>query len=131
MPAGRIRLYRRDADGQIEFVGESQINHTPTEDTIKVVSGSAFDIKGSRTQTNFSIDNGRRTLNEDFEIKLTNQKAVPVTVNVLEHLYRGENWEILQKSTDFTKLDSHTIQFPVPVPSKGEATVSYSVRYTW
>lgn len=131
LPAGRLRLYRRDADGQIEFVGESQINHTPTEDTIKVVSGSAFDIKGSRKQTNFSFDNGRRSLNEDFEIKLTNQKAVPVTVNVLEHLYRGDNWEILQESAEFTKLDSHTIQFAVPVPAKGQATVTYSVRYSW
>jgi hypothetical protein len=131
LPAGRVRLYRRDADSQIEFVGESTISHTPTEDSVKVTSGSAFDIKGSRKQTNFYIDNGRRTLEEDFEIKLTNQKAVPVTVNVLEHLYRGDNWEITQKSADFTKLDSHTIQFPVQVPAKGNATVTYSIRYTW
>ena len=57
------------------------------------------------------------TLDEYFEIKLTNQKAQPVTVNVLEHLYRGDNWEIMQKSADYTKLDSHTIQFPVQVPA--------------
>ena len=131
LPAGRVRLYRRDADGQIEFVGESTINHTPTEDSVKVTSGSAFDVKGSRKQTNFNVDNGRRELNENFEIRLTNQKAVPVTVNVLEHLYRGDNWEIQQKSSDFTKLDSNTIQFPVQVPAKGDASVTYSVRYTW
>jgi len=131
LPAGRVRLYRRDADGQMEFIGESTIDHTPTEDTVKVTSGSAFDVKGSRKQTNFYIDNGRRELDEYFEIKLTNQKSVPVTVNVLEHLYRGDNWEILQKSADFTKLDSHTIQFPVQVAAKGEANVTYSVRYTW
>ncbi|MEI9968075.1 MAG: hypothetical protein WDM87_05415 [Terracidiphilus sp.] len=62
---------------------------------------------------------------------MTNQKAQPVTVNVLEHLYRGDNWEIMQKSADYTKLDSRTIQFPVQVPAKGEASVTYSVRYTW
>ena len=131
LPAGRIRLYRRDADGQIEFVGESAINHTPTEDTVKIISGSAFDVKGSRRQTNFYVDNGRRTLDEYFEIKLTNQKDVPVTVSVLEHLYRGDNWDIVQKSTGYTELDSHTILFPVHVPAKGEATVTYSVHYTW
>src|SRR5208283_3727121 len=37
LPAGRIRLYRRDAEGQMEFIGESTINHTPTEDTVKIV----------------------------------------------------------------------------------------------
>jgi hypothetical protein len=131
LPAGRLRLYRRDADGQMEFVGESTINHTPAEDTVKIVSGSAFDVKGSRRQTNFYIDNDRRILDEYFEIKLTNQKDVPVTVNVLEHLYRGDNWDIMQKSADYTKLDSHTIQFPVQVAAKGDTTVTYAVHYTW
>ena len=131
LPAGRIRLYRRDADGQIEFIGESTINHTPAEDTIRIVSGSAFDVKGSRRQTDFYTDNGRRALDETFEIKLTNQKDAPVTVDVLEHLYRGDNWEIEQKSADYAKLDSHTIQFPTQVPAKGAATVTYKVHYTW
>jgi hypothetical protein len=131
LPAGRIRLYRRDADGQMEFVGESTINHTPTEDTVKIGTGSAFDIKGSRRQTDFSIDQNRRILEETFEIKLTNQKPQPVNVTVIEHLYRGDNWEIQHKSADYTKLDSHTIQFPVQVPAKGEATLTYSVRYSW
>ncbi len=131
LPAGRIRLYRRDADGQMEFVGENVINHTPAEDSIKITSGNAFDVKGSRRQTDYYVDNSRRTLQEYFEIKLTNQKSDPITVNVLEHLYRGDNWEIVQKSSDYTKLDSHTIEFPVRVPAKGAATITYEVHYTW
>ena len=131
LPAGRIRLYRRDADGQMEFIGESTIDHTPTEDIVKITTGNAFDVKGSRRQTDFSTDQGRRTLNETFEIKITNQKPEPVNVKVIENLYRGDNWEIQFKSADYTKLDSHTIQFPVQVPAKGEATLTYAVRYTW
>jgi len=131
MPAGRIRLYRRDSDNQMEFTGESTIPHTPTEDTIKIVTGNAFDIKGSRRQTEFHVDQRNHTLDETFEIKLTNQKTQPVTVNVVEPLYRGDNWEIQQHSSDFTRLDSHTIQFPIPVPSKGESTLTYTVHYTW
>ena len=131
LPAGRIRLYRRDTDGQMEFVGESTINHTPTEDTVKISTGNAFDVKGSRRQTEFVIDQGRRHLDETFEIKLTNQKPESITVNVLEHLYRGDNWEIQSKSADYTKLDSHTIQFPVQVPAKGEAILTYWVHYSW
>jgi hypothetical protein len=131
LPAGRVRLYRRDADGQMEFVGESLINHTPAEDTVKLVTGSAFDVKGTRRQTDFHIDRNGRTLDETFEIKITNQKQQPVNVTVVEHLYRGANWEITEKSSDYTKMDSRTVQFPVPVPSKGESTLTYSVRYTW
>ncbi len=131
LPAGRVRLYRRDADGQMEFVGESVIDHTPVEDAIRVTTGSAFDIKGSRRQTYFYVDDSRRTLEESFEIKLTNQKSAPVAVSVIEHLYRGANWEIVEKSADYTRLDSNSIEFPVQVPAKGEATATYKVRYTW
>jgi hypothetical protein len=131
LPAGRIRLYRRDADLQMEFVGESTINHTPTEDTVKISTGNAFDLKGSRRQTDFHINQNDRILDETFEVELTNQKPEPINVNVIEHLYRGDNWEIQQKSADYSKLDSHTIQFPVQVPAKGKATLTYSVRYSW
>lgn len=131
LPAGRLRLYRQDTDGQMEFVGESAINHTPTEDTVKIGTGNAFDLKGARRQTDFSVNRNGHLLDETFEIELTNQKAQPVTVDVVEHLYRGDNWQITQKSADFTKLDSHTIQFPVQVAAKGEATLTYTVHYTW
>jgi len=131
LPAGRVRLYRRDSDGQVEFIGENMINHTPTEDTVRLVTGSAFDVKGERRQTDFHVDQQNRLLEETFEIKITNQKQQPINVIALEHLYRGDNWEILSKSADFKKLDSHTIEFPLAVPAKGETTLTYMVRYTW
>ena len=54
-----------------------------------------------------------------------------VRVAVLEHLYRGDNWEITEKSTGYTKQDSHTLEFPLEVPAKGDATLTYAVHYTW
>lgn len=131
LPAGRVRLYRRDADGQMEFVGEDAIKHTPAEAIIKLATGSAFDVGGARRQTDFHVNEDGHTLDESFEIKITNQKQQPVTVTIVEHLYRGLNWEITEKSSEFTKLDSRTVEFPVQVPSKGESTLNYSVRYTW
>jgi hypothetical protein len=131
LPAGRVRLYRRDADGQMEFVGESLINHTPTEDTVKVPTGSAFDVKGSRRQTDFHVDYNRRMIDETFEVRLSNQKAQRVDVAVIEHMYRCQNWEITAKSSGFNKRDSHTLEFPLSVPAKGEASLTYTVHYTW
>ena len=131
LPAGRVRLYRRDADGQMEFVGENMISHTPTEDTVKIATGSAFDVKGSRRQTDFHINQQDRILDETFEIKISNQKQQPVKVTVVEHMYRGDNWQILSKSADFTRRDSHTLEFPLQVPAKGETTLTYAVRYSW
>jgi hypothetical protein len=131
LPAGKMRVYRRDSDGQMEFVGESTISHTPTDETVQISTGNAFDLKGSRKQTDFHVDNRAHTMDESFEINLKNQKDQPVTIDAVEHLYRGENWQITHKSSGFTKRDSSTVVFPVSVPSKGETTLTYTVHYTW
>jgi hypothetical protein len=131
LPAGKVRFYRRDADGQLEFVGEDQIDHTPRNEKISLTTGNAFDLVGERKQTNFRVDTGDKWMDESFEIKLRNRKKEPVEIRVVEHLYRGNNWEITQKSDDFTKKDSQTIEFRIPVNPDEERTVTYSVHYSW
>jgi hypothetical protein len=131
MPAGRIRLYRRSASGQLEFVGETQIGHTATEETIKLAVGNAFDITGERKQIDFHTDTRAHTLDETYSIKLKNQKPSPATVSIVEHMNRGENWQLTAKSADYKKRDSNTIEIPIQIPSKGETTYTYTVHYTW
>ena len=46
-------------------------------------------------------------------------------------LYRWVNWDITNRSHDYRKEDARSIYFPVTVAAGGEATVRYSVRYTW
>lgn len=128
IPAGRLRVYRRDTDGQMQFVGEDQIDHTPAEQDISVSTGRAFDVTATRKQTEAHSSNKSR--DESWEIKLSNQKAQAVTVHVIEHL-DGGNWKITAKSADYVKKDSTTIDFPVQVPSMGDATLTYSVHYSW
>ena len=131
LPAGKLRFYRRDADGQLEFVGEDRIDHTPRNETIRVTTGNAFDLVGERKQTNFHVDTGDKWMDESFAIKLRNRKKEPVEIRVVEHLYRWSNWEITQKSDDFTKKDSQTIEFRVPVKPDEEKVVTYTVHYSW
>jgi len=54
-----------------------------------------------------------------------------VTVRIVELMYRGVNREVPNKSQEYTKLQSQTVEFPVEVAAKGEAAVNYAVRYTW
>jgi hypothetical protein len=131
LPAGRIRMYRRDAGGQMEFIGEGTIGHTPAESTIKVPIGSAFDVTGERKQTDFHTDNRARTTDESYEITLKNQKSTAVHVLVVEHLNRGQNWQFTVAPGDFSKRDSNTVEIPVDVPAAGQTKVTYSVHYTW
>ena len=131
LPAGKLRFYRRDDDGQLQFVGEDQIDHTPRNETIRVTTGNAFDLVGERRQTNFRVDTGDKWMDESFEIKLRNRKHEPVEMRVVEHLYRWSNWDITEKSDDFKKTDSQTIEFRVPVKPDEEKIVNYTVHYSW
>jgi hypothetical protein len=131
LPAGKLRFYRRDDDGQLQFVGENTIDHTPRDETIRVTTGNAFDLVGERKQTNFKVDTGDKWMDESFEIKLRNHKKEPVEIRVVEHLYRGNNWEITAKSDDFVKKDSQTIEFRVPVKPDEEKVITYTVHYSW
>ena len=48
-----------------------------------------------------------------------------------EYFYRWSNWEVTAKSHDFAKKDAQTGDFVVSIPADGEATVRYTVRYSW
>lgn len=131
LPKGKVRFYTRDKDGQLEFVGENLIDHTPKDETIRLYTGNSFDLVGERTRTDFKTSSNDHWMDESFSIRLRNHKAEPVTFTVVEHLYRWSNWEIRQSSQAFTKKDARTIEYSVDVPANGEATVSYSVHYSW
>ncbi len=131
LPAGRVRFYRHDQDGQMEFTGEDQIDHTPADETVRFYTGNAFDIVGERRRTYFKTNQQERWVDESFEIKLRNHKSTPVEVRVVEHLYRWSNWAISQKSDDFQKSNAQTIEFRVQVPPDNEKTINYTVHYTW
>jgi hypothetical protein len=131
LPKGRVRFYRRDTDGALEFIGENEIKHTPTDETLRIFTGDAFDLVGERRQTNFQVDYNAHKIDESFEIKVRNHKKESASVRVVEHLYRCVNWEIASKSDDFIKTDAHTAEFRVRVPAGGEKTLNYTVHYTW
>lgn len=131
LPKGRVRFYRRSDDGQVEFTGENMIDHTPHDETIRIYTGNAFDLAGERRRVDYAVDNGRRTATESFEIKVRNHKKETAEVRVVEHLYRGENWEIVSKSMDYKKSDSNTIEFPLTVSPDEEKVITYTARYSW
>jgi hypothetical protein len=131
LPKGRLRFYRRDTDGHLEFIGENMIDHTPKDETVRVYTGNAFDIVGERRRTSIRTEFSRLWMEESFEIKVRNHKKEPVNVRVVEHLYRWSTWNIVDKSADFTKKDAQTIEFPVTIAPDGEQTITYTVHYSW
>jgi hypothetical protein len=130
LPKGKLRFYRRDTDGHLEFVGENTIDHTPKDETIRVYTGNTFDVVGERKRTNYHVDSSQHWMDESFEIRIRNHEKDPVDVRAVEHLYRWTNWKLTQQSADFKKKDAQTIEFPVTIAPNGEQVITYTVHYS-
>ncbi len=128
LPKGRVRVYKRDASGQVQMVGEDQIDHTPREETIKLYIGDAFDIVGERKRTEFKII-ATNVVRETFEIKLRNRKKTPETVRVVEHAWA--EYQILNESQKSRKIDSNTFEYLVRLEPDKEQVVTYTVETRW
>lgn len=129
LPRGKVRFYRRDDEKQLQFVGENFIDHTPSDETLRIYTGNAFDLVGERVRTNFRAD--PHLFDETFEITLRNHKKEPVEIRVVEHLYRWTNWEIREPSHTFLKTDAQTMEFRIPLKAGEEQKVSYTAHYSW
>jgi hypothetical protein len=136
LPAGRVRMLQTSSsgaanDGVPEFIGEDQIGHTPKNEPVALQLGDAFDLRGERRQTDFAIDKNQRSLNETFELRVSNASDSARSVVVREHLYRWTQWNLTQASSKYEKKNADTVEFKLAVPANGEATVTYTVQYQW
>lgn len=128
LPAGRFRIYQRDKSGSTQMLGEDRISHTPRNEKLSLVVGRAFDVVATRKRLNFQVISSNH-YREQYEVEVRNRKEVPETVYVLERHWG--DWNILEKSQTFEKLDANTIQFVMKLKPNEVAKVSYTVDTKW
>jgi hypothetical protein len=128
MPAGNVRVYQKDSKGNILFVGEDRIDHTPKDEMLNIHIGNAFDVVSERKQTDYKrVDT--HTWEMEFEITLRNHKDSAVTVEVNEPI--GGDWEMINSSYKYTKTAAWAAQFNVPVASNGTSVLKYRIHAHW
>jgi len=132
LPAGRLRFYRSDdQDGNLEFVGENNIGHTPRNESVSVYTGNAFDLVGERKITDFQSDERAEWIKETVEITVKNRSKEPKEIVVREHLWRWLNWKIENASMEHVKKDAQKIEFIVKLAPDEEKKVTYTAHYSW
>ena len=125
LPKGKLRVYKADASGSTQFIGEDWIDHTPKDERVKIKVGNAFDVGGERTQKEFRKIAGN-TWEVEWEISLRNHKKEDQTVTVIEPL--PGDWQVLNATHTYEKPEAHTLTFEIPVPKEGAAKLTYRVR---
>ena len=125
LPKGVVRVYKRDKDESLQFVGENSIDHTPRDEKVRLMLGEAFDVVGDRKQTDWKAISGN-TYEAAYEIALRNHKKEGITVRVVEPV--PGDWKILETSHPFVKEDSGTAVFSVKVDPDREVRIQYRVK---
>jgi hypothetical protein len=127
LPAGKVRESKKDSRGDLQIVGEDQIDHTPKNEKLRLGVGKAFDIVAERVE--LSQDRiTDRVFDRTIQVKLRNRKTEAVEVVVQESVWG--DWEIRDASLPFVKKDARTAEFRVAVAADTEAILTFTVRQT-
>ncbi|MDY6844650.1 MAG: DUF4139 domain-containing protein, partial [Thermodesulfobacteriota bacterium] len=125
LPAGIMRLYKKDDDKSLQFIGEDTIVHTPKDEEISLKVGEAFDVVAERIQTDYNKI--AKDLHEsEWEITVRNHKEKEILVGIVEPLFG--DWKVLSYSHRYNKIDAFTIRFDIKIPKDEEVKVKYRVR---
>jgi hypothetical protein len=125
LPKGTVRVYKADSAGQVQFVGEDAIDHTPKNEEVRLTLGQAFDVTAHARQTRFEQISDR-VYESAYEIEFKNAKKEPVTVALVEDI-PGE-WRVLEESAKHEAVNAFRARWEVTVPPEGATTLAYSVR---
>lgn len=131
LPAGTLRAWTGDRDGAPALLGEGGVGDTPKGKRVAVDLGQSFDLRASRERTAFHVDAKAHTMSEAYRITLTNGGDSARTVTVREHPDRWREWTLASSSIKPSKQTPQLLEYAVPVPANGSATLTYTVKYTW
>lgn len=129
LPAGTMRVYMRDKRGDPQFIGESRIEATPIGSAMSIRTGEAFDVKiKTVVEERTRINSNRWKTRMRYEI--TNARSNAVTVDLGQNGLWGDV-RISEQSPEGKRVSADRIEWSVPVPANGKATVTatFDSRY--
>jgi hypothetical protein len=153
LPAGTVRFYQRDRTGTPQFVGESQIGHTPMGSALTLTTGDAFDVfvqaevvSRDRITANEWETSSRYRVIENGELvrevtaerpteywrttmryTFTNAKAEPVEVELnqggLDRGWSSRDFRVVTEDVPGQQLNADIRKYLVSVPANGKREV--------
>lgn len=153
LPAGTVRFYQRDAQGNPQFIGENRIGHTPMGSQLTLSTGDAFDVftqaevesrakitsadyeRSARyrvtvpgqpvreVQIDRAIDYYRTTMRYTF----TNAKPTPVEVELvqggLDRGWASSDYRVVSEDVAGEQITLDRRRYRVTVPANGKREV--------
>ena len=127
LPKGIMRVYKKDNQGNAQFVGEDNIDHTPKNEVVRLKLGESFDVTADKKQTDFKVlplpTKGTNSYESAYQITLKNAKKEKVLVTIQEPI--NGDWKITSESQPHQKVNNQLAVWKVEIPAESSTTLNY------
>jgi len=124
LPAGIVRMYRRDTSGATHFIGESRIGNIPADEKVTLKVGVLFDAVGEKKIVKYVSRKGY--LNVATRYSLRNRGETPLTLKIEERVpVHGDRIELRSSCLgpcSVKKLSAFVREFTVRLKAKESYT---------
>lgn len=154
LPAGTVRFYQRDAEGNPQFIGENGIGHTPMGSVLTLRTGDAFDVlvlaeviererisgteyeKSSRYRViedgkvvrEVEVENAKTFWRTTMRYTITNAKPSPVEVQLaqagLDPYWWARDFRVVSEDIVGRQVNAGRREWTVPVAANSKREVT-------
>lgn len=127
LPEGAARVYVRDGQGMVRFLGQDNLAPTAVGQETRLTLGEAFDVSVKGRQTDYQRLSS--TVYETaYEVVVSNGSDKAATVRVFANL--PGDWTMVDESRKHDKRSASRVMWPVDVKAGDQTTLTYRVRVT-
>ena len=132
-----MRFYENDKNGNLQFIGSTDIANTAKEETLRLNLGEAFNLtlKGKVAKV-LEKEVERKPQKQCYNVKLLKTYTAETTVSnadtaensVIISQNLPDNYKIVKESLKGAVKNAQTREWTVKVPANGKTTLSYTVE---
>lgn len=139
IPGGIMKCYRQTQEkDRMAFEGSTSFKYIPVGEKVELDLGSATDVKVEPVLMDQGTDRylfnheGNITgwiRQEQWKIKMTNARSVPVRIEITRHV-SADDWDIEQAGEHgtFEKLDTQTIRYHLTLAAHSKKAFDYTLQ---
>ncbi len=137
LPNGMVRVFKKDKDGNLTFVGQQSIKYMPIGEDVEVNLGTDPEVLLERKLVDFEKTDirierdGRRnpyvsgwTTKHSYRTRIRNTKSIPIQFEIERQF--GGDWE-LDAEFHHDKLDVQTVRFVFKLEPGQQLEYSYKL----
>ncbi|HUU22651.1 MAG TPA: hypothetical protein VM389_08965 [Phycisphaerae bacterium] len=126
LPKGVVRMYAPDPTGMQTYVAQTRIDHTPTDEKLRLAWGFAFDIVVEAKRTAYSR-RGADTVFERWQYQFRNHKDHDVTVHVVVRV--PPEARLFQADKPWNRPEAGKVEMDIPVKAASAETVTFEYEH--